>query len=78
MPDSAAHSGLAKPHQSLRMDDLLKSRDPFYRSQTTREFTHYHSPAYGPHKATATFTNVGRETKFPGISLDMSNLPAPW
>lgn len=68
------------PHQGLRMDDLLKSKDPFYVSQATREnaYVGVTKPKVGPARTSATFGNVGRERPFPGISLDMSAQPMPW
>ena len=67
-------------HQSLRMDDLLKSKDPFYVSQATRENTYVGvgKPKVGPTRTSSVFGNVGRERPFPGISLDMSAQPMPW
>ena len=77
---AAATSSTGRPHESLRMDDLLKARDPFYVSQRVREQNYGQNKTLirGPHQGTATFTNVGREKHFPGISLDMSPLPMPW
>ena len=68
------------PHQGMRMDDLLKGKDPFYVSQATRENTYQGIPKVkvGPARTSSCFGNVGRERAFPGISIDMSAQPMPW
>ncbi|CAD7946527.1 unnamed protein product [Amoebophrya sp. A120] len=71
------------PHEALRLDGMLKTHDPYYKNQNTRDSDKFSrtlplANCHGSSRPSPSFTCEGRDRKFPGIAMDMSNKPPLW